>query len=412
MTRMIITFLLLLMSISPAPSQESPEAKLNFTLALESTDRSNTLVLQYRGKASEAIDGCFYSSRQAQRIDAKIMPGGFNFLDSDIFGLGVLEPQMRRRWAENRFPIQDIESLVNEPDLERVLSFRIIPEPISPSADSIFLFFKYALLDQTQAMASRDYRYQVQLFYKQIRVPYDIKMPVDFLKAVFKDHEISVRVDRAIRSAPILTLKNPAMVEGIRKSSQESELRAFELDLTIELLRTDASKAQAPYILPFPNSLSRYQIQSLSPVTALEGGGPVTVEQLAAPVYSGHIRLPFQLYNPAKALKYQDYKTRQEIFQSDYAVILAPIAFRGDTLTVDLFIEYQKLRLDQLPRWTPIHKRIQLVKTRPQIVELPKENWTADFSRQGESYQIYGYADYERAVTEFLLLAWNSITKP
>ncbi len=88
---------------------------------------------------------------------------------------------------------------------------------------------------------------------------------------------------------------------------------------------------------------------------------------------------------------------------------MVPISLNGDTLTADVFLNYSKITLDNIPRWTPIKKRVKLIQGYPIAINLPRENWSANFSRDGEKYNIYGYSDYERYVNEYLLISFDSI---
>ena len=78
-------------------------------------------------------------------------------------------------------------------------------------------------------------------------------------------------------------------------------------------------------------------------------------------------------------------------------------------MSVDVYIYYKKLAINQISRWTPLKKRLKLIPDYPVMIELPKENWSAHFTRQGEEYNIYGYSDYERFVNEYIYVSFEKL---
>ena len=126
-------------------------------------------------------------------------------------------------------------------------------------------------------------------------------------------------------------------------------------------------------------------------------------------IYSVDFSFPFRIYNSEKEKLYNRYNTKPEIFQSQLHIRLVPVSLSMDSLTADLFITYNKLSLDDVPRWTPIKKRIILIKGSSLMIPLPKENWSAVFSRNNENYEIFGYSDFEKSVNEYVRITFNSI---
>ena len=124
------------------------------------------------------------------------------------------------------------------------------------------------------------------------------------------------------------------------------------------------------------------------------------------PVYYAQFTLPFELFDAKKMELFDKYKTKEKIFQSKYTLLLVPISATNDGITADLFIQYTKLNIDDgIPRWTPIKKRIIIPHGKGLRIDLPKENWSANFTRASEQYDVYGYSDYERYIDETIVIS-------
>ncbi len=176
-----------------------------------------------------------------------------------------------------------------------------------------------------------------------------------------------------------------------------------DLNLGVEFVRTDSKTEFFGGPAPKGETLLRDQHYHLNVVDCLKDELSGTEFELPVPVYSTQLKFPFRLYNPDKENLYQKYRTGNEVLNSRYNVFLIPISYTNDTLTVDLFLVYSKLNLnDGIQRWTPIKKRLSFISWSK--IQLPKENWSANFSRQGEDYDIYGYSDFERYINEYLFI--------
>ncbi len=157
--------------------------------------------------------------------------------------------------------------------------------------------------------------------------------------------------------------------------------------------------------------IAQYQEQNLPHIRGIIDSESNRKVELPAPIYYGKLKFPFILYNNPKDELYKNYNSKERVLQSTYEVFIVPISLMNDTLTLDLYIDYSKLNLDDgIPRWTQIKKRMTINNDwGVGSINLPKENWSASFTRDGEQYDIYGYSDFERFVKEHLNISYEVV---
>ncbi len=390
---------------------------LDFKAVVKSNDGKQKLVLSNRGNVDDVIDGYIIISRGYQNIEGRIQKGGFNFLDPKIFEVGV--ESLRKKWVENNFPVKDIEAMTNGVDVEKVYSFQITPEILNIESDSLSFFIKgvfYNLIKQNDKYSPFNLNYDINLSYKLFKVPYNKNVPLDFFDEQLKEYNCSVRFSKIKKTEEYFSISNnQPLFDGIKQSTAESTLPPnVQFKIGAEFIRTNADN-KYNYLNFSPYTSYDYLLdvrqQSLVPINSLMDKQYNDRVDLPVNVYHAELTFPFQLYNKEKFELYKNYKTEKEIFRSKYNLVVVPISLNEDTLTADVLLNYNKISLnDNIPRWTPIKKRIKLIQGYPSVaINLPKENWSANFTRDSESYDIYGYSDFERYVNEYLLISFDSV---
>ena len=101
--RQIIQLLILFFLISASVTAQSNNYSLNMRLVI-TPPYTQMIILNHRGKMDELIEGYYRISRFDDPFfygkDAELVPGGFSFLDSDVFG-GMVE-YMSEKWIKNK----------------------------------------------------------------------------------------------------------------------------------------------------------------------------------------------------------------------------------------------------------------------------------------------------------------------
>jgi hypothetical protein len=386
---------------------------LDFKAIIKSHDGTQKLVLFNRGNIEDVIDGYILITRGNHNIEGQIKKGGFSFLDHKIFEVGV--ESLRRKWVENNFPVQDIETMTNGVDVEKVYSFEITPEILNIQSDTLSFYIKgafYNLKKQNDKYSEFNLDYDINLSYKLFKIPFGKSFQLDFLNKQFKNYSCSVTFTKNKKAEEFLSVNNnQQLFKGVIKSTAESSLpRNVRFKIGVEYLRTNADKALYSAGFSPTDYLLRVQQRPLVTANALIDTQFNNRTGLPIDVYHTELTFPFKLYNKEKSELYKNYKTEKEIFRSKYNVVVVPIALDIDTLTADVFLNYSKISLnDNIPRWTPIKKRIKLLQGVRYAIELPKENWSANFTRSGDKYAIYGYSDFESYVNEYIVISFDSI---
>jgi len=370
---------------------------LNMKMVITSPD-TQIVTLNHTGTMNEKIEGYYLTPIHKNFFtkNAVLQKGGFSFLDPDVFG-GFVE-HMSKKWIKNKSPITDLEPMTNGLVPVKVLSFQIKPIAPDDRSDTLNLFIKYAVLDFMNNKGL-DFNSRIKLFYKWFRVQYNKNITLNIFNELFKEHKFTVLFTREKKSEKHLTIQNnDKLIEEIQKSAEESKLSNLLFDFDIEFFRRDKMKLNGV------DYISKYEEQNLRSAKSIIEPGKNGKIELPVNIYYGKLTFPFILYNTVKAKLYSSFANKKRIFKSTYNVVIVPINLINDSLTVDIFINYSKLNLDDgISRWTPIKKRITINNEwKMSSIVLPKENWSAFFSRNGKGYEIYGYSDYERFINEYI----------
>lgn len=390
---------ILLLTLLPAmlTVAQNNDYLLNMKMVIASPD-TQMVTLNHTGTMNEKIEGYYLTPLHKNFFteNSGLQKGGFSFLDPDIFG-GSVE-QMSKKWIKNESPITDLEPMTNGLVPAKVLSFQIKPIVPDDRSDTLNLFIKYAVLDFMNNKGL-DFNSRIKLFYKWFRVQYNKNITLNIFNKLFKEHKFTVLFTKEKKSEKHLTIQNnDKLIEEIQKSAEESKLSNLLFDFDIEFFRRDKMKLNGV------DYISKYEEQNLRSAKSIIEPGKNGKIELPVNIYYGKLTFPFILYNTVKAKLYSSFENKKRIFKSTYNVVIVPINLINDSLTVDIFINYSKLNLDDgISRWTPIKKRITINNEwKMSSIVLPKENWSAFFSRNGKEYEIYGYSDYERFINEYI----------
>jgi len=393
--------LLIAFFISQAVIAQSAD-KYSFKLVLSSNDKTQQNILTKSCTTDETFEGYFADTHMFDFIPyAKIQKGGFSLIDRDVYG-GMADLQ-KAEWLKNNFTDMGLSSFVQPPEFTTALSFQISAAPVKSGKDSIHLFIKYAIYEtKTKTVITKpDFDVNIKLDYKHFVIPINKEIPVEIWANVFKGYKFSLEAgDFKDDNKVIINGIDRTAASKIKQSAEESILK--DKNIGFEVVFSKRS------IIPVKNltgaDLSAYvNCTGNSENTVLTG---TDVKELKASLFYSSFDIPFALFNKEKMEKFSSYKTKNKYFKSRYEVIIVPISISKQGITADLFINYNKLNLeDDFNRWTPIYKRIEIPLKGGIRIDVPKENWTANFTREGEQYDIYGYSDYEKFIDETLYIS-------
>ncbi|MCX6151161.1 MAG: hypothetical protein NTX22_11595 [Ignavibacteriales bacterium] len=383
--------------------------EIGWNISISTPDNSQKVSLYKNINADEPVEGYFLCTEYEKLLEGKLVEGGFNFLDPKIIG-GLTESKFfRQQWVNNKFPLRDIETMTSPLDVEKAISFNICPQVEQNCTDSISLFFKYALFNLLKRNDGEylDSDFNITIRYKLVKVPFDKTVSFDFIGKDFAPFKISLSVMKKQKTENILTIdENFVLAKEIVNSANQSKLKGAEFNLGVEFIIIDSLKQLYNKNSSTSDLLNRIKQEGMNSFNCLKNDFDKI--NLPANIYQCKLNFPFHLYNIQKENAYKNYMTREDIFKSEYNIILVPISYEKDILTADLFVDYKKIIPDDLPRWTPIKKRIQIQKDVGVRIDLPKENWSANFIRSGEKYEIYGYSDYEKYVNESIIINFEN----
>ena len=409
-----ILYFLFLFSLTTFP--ENKNINLVFKAEMLKNNGSDRLTLIKDSPLENIIEGYFYLPQHESQIKGEMKKGGFSFLDPNVFDVAFGLKKLRKEWVKNDFPVTDLGGLTNGVNLEKIFSFYIIPEMRNPGDKYITLFFKYAVFNRLDPETDLEpnQSYNIRLFSKKLKFLFGKDTSFSFIDSEFKGYHFTFSIQKEENYVQNLNLKNTdKFFEAVKKSSDGSLLlEGVIINLSSEFLQFNNDDNVNKRDLAEYSGLKLRAGQSpLLKVKRILDVNTKKELDLASPVYAGKLSFPFRIYNSLKEKEYSSYKESSRLFKSVYNIVAVPISYHSDSLTIDLFLDYSKISIDDIPRWTPIKKRIILVKNYPVRIDLPKENWTANFIRNGDKYDIYGYSDFERYVNEFLIISFNSIEK-
>jgi len=331
---------------------------------------------------------------------------GYDFMNYETSGTEA--DFLVSKWIENNFFLEDLEGFSQGPDVKTAISFYIKPFYSADKKSSRKAFLaKFAVLSPKRKTQYSAYGQDcdVKLFYKLLYPDSTGSLRVDYLDKTMPDFKFDLKI--SILSRAEKTLKSNTLVfNEIKKSLGESTIGNNSF-----LFSTDLGVYPPKELGWFKNvgELSDHQqVGSVAKYYLVSDFSPDTLK-LEHPIYCTNLKFPFRIYNEEKIKKYGAYKTKDDIFISDYEIIIIPISYENGILTADVISNYSKLNLrDGTRRWTPFKKRIEF-KFKEAFIDYPHENWSAIFTRGNESYEIYGYSDYEKYVSEILSITLQKV---
>jgi len=385
-------------------------AGVNFSAKMANAKITQQVLLNGSYKPGEKIEGYFYTTIMEGVIEGKLTPGGISFMEPRIFGF--YDAGLGDKLAMAKYPIGDIDSLTYGLRIEKAITFMIEPDYANSDGDSLMLLFKYCVfsLKPENNKKLHDVDYNLSPHYQHIKVAANKMLSFDFIDKYFEGYKINFSFGNRLNKIDTPRLKTgEVLAKEILESCRKSSVKISEFAINGEFVTEKNPNGEFNFRFFTPPFENRIQCNELPAGNTLikEAGG--IDEKLPITIYQFRFSFPFHLYNKNKDEQYAGYKTRNEIFNSNYNIIIVPISIAADTLEADIFISYTKLQIDDVIRWTPSKKRIKMLLNTPVKIELPKENWSANFERGGEKYDIYGYSDYEKYADEYLILNFTSI---
>lgn len=387
-------------------AQQSESFVAEFTMG--SKDETQSSKITYVIEPNDRFEGYFVIPKHFKSIFGNAGRGGYDYLDYEEIGSSpeFLIP----RWIENDSPLLgDIEGFLKGSDSRMVLSFQIKPiySNVEKSNKKVFLA-KFAFINQNEKEVSNSIEIdsKTKLFYKALKPTQSGILNLDFLQAAMPDYKFELTIKSLQKEQQTLKV-NPAIYSEIKKSTQDSNSGNNRFSLSAEIgvyppKETDFFKNV--------NCLQNHEQYNFIKIYNITSDFADTIK-LSNPLYLAELKFPFNLYNEDKMKKYVEFKTGSEVLLSNYKVILIPISYEKGKLIADVIMDYTKLNLnDEIPRWSPFKKRLVFDFQLTQI-EMPQENWSAVFTKGNDHYEIYGYSDYERYVSELLFINLNNVYK-
>lgn len=454
--------LFLFMSYSFLCAQET---KIALSLKLETTNKRNVMTINKEVNPGEPIEGYFVKyfwkdkKSQTEWTEGKIQDGGYSILKESSFFKTMLNVQDRDVKAKTT-EISGMMPAVHLSLFRSVFSFYLTPfyykeldsialktgyhrqvpaiKNLIPSANVFMQYIIYKMPD-TELSKSGDNILGRRTFDEEFNLTTRYSGN-NFLTAFGEDLYLNYISD-SIEKNSTLTLKlikyedgkrllpieiDDTLKESLLSSLRKATVKNAEIDFNVEFLRklnsntvnpsSDATQYFASDAnIRYANELNdnagnHWTINDNKQLNSREN---ISMQVEGLRVYYSQFEIPFVMYNEKKNQLYDNYKTKGKILKGKYNVFIVPISSSEKGLLVDLFIQYAKICVeDGILRWTPIKKQLLIPSNwNMAAVELPKENWSAVFSRENEKYEIYGYSDYERYITETLYIKVNNNSK-
>ena len=398
---MIIFFYLL--SVQSLLSQQ--KEVLNASFIMKSADGNFSCTIKSTIEPEGEFTGYFLIPGYGKLIMG-FLGHGYDFMNYETSGVEV--DFFAPKWIENNFILEDLEGFSLGPNVKNAVSFYIKPfYSADKKSNKKAYVAKVAVLTPKNKKQNNAYDEDcdVKLFYKILYPDSAGSIRVDYLSKILPDYNFDFKI--TTNSSTNQTLKPSTIVfNEIKKSLNEStiENNTFLLSSTLGVY--------PPKELGWfkdVGELSNHQQVGFSKKYFLISDFSIDTLKLEHPIYCANLQFPFRIYNEEKAEKYSGYKTAENIFRSNYEIILIPISYENGLLIADVIADYSKLNLqDGMQRWTPFKKRIEF-KYKEAFIDFPHENWSAVFTRGNESYEVYGYSDYEKYISEMLSITLQKI---
>ena len=402
----------ILLLFTTLAAQRVSKGILDWNITLESSDHKQKLTLHTQKGCAENVEGYFTRTIYTNLLDGSLHKGSYSFLDGEQFGLPVT-------WVINKFPVRDIENLSTGFMIDRVINFRIVPVVTESDPDTLGLLFNYIIFSDQDKDRNKYYKLDLltHRYHKLLHIPFNNHVNLHFFSEDFKNYNLIFNVK-----------KLPNKYESMENMNIPAEVKKviFDSSITVNNIQFNVDFVKTPYIKPIIYDL-KFGTEVDELILLLQQKGIEKRQLIKINSKTDHIfyyvnefSFPFTLYNNNKEKRYASYQSRDDLFQSQYAVYIIPVerAYEKiyktavdsvEKVTVDVYIYYKKLAINQISRWTPLKKRLKLIPDYPVMIELPKENWSVHFTRQGEEYNIYGYSDYERFVNEYIYVSFEKL---
>ena len=405
---------ILLSSIATAQSKY----QLNMRITAKSVDEKTEIVLHSHGELEGEYDGYIIFPNFMDGVQGGMKNGGFSLIDYSGMGSLFDSKKQREGLAKNKYPSGDLEVFSNGFDADKVLSFRIIPEFIEGIDDTATVFIKYVVYDfENKQVDYFNWDAKINLYNKLIRIPLNKEIPIRFMDEKLNDYKLSIYLCKYEVGKESILINDEKLFSAIRKSQNEAKLVNENINMNLTFYKSNHFSNDA-FIPTLFHPKGELEVN----ISQMDSKSYKFVEfnseriDLTNKIYYVNITTPFIIQNKAKSNEYSAYKSKDKIFRSDYNIYLLPISMEGNSLIADLFITLNKINIgDGIKRWSPIKKRVKLIISQRNpnnistnhyysslVFELPKENWSAFFTREGEKYEIYGYSDYERLINEYI----------
>lgn len=387
-------------------AQQSESFIAEFTMS--SNDAVKSSKITFVIEPNEKFDGYFVIPKHFNSIFGNAGHGGYDYLNYEEIGSSpeFLIPQ----WIENDSPLLgDLEGFIKGSDSKLVVSFQIKPiySKVEKSTKKVFLA-KFAVISQEEKEVNNiiEINSKTKLYYKALKPTQSGSLDLGFLQTVLPEYKFELEIEALQKARQILNV-NSAIYSEIKKSIQDSDLDNTKFGLSTEI---GVYPPKEVGLFKNVNCFKNYEQFNFAKIFYISSNMDDTIK-LANPIYLAELKFPFILYNEDKMRQYSFYNTRKEILLSNYRVILVPISYERGKLTADVIVDYAKLNLnDGLSRWSPFKKRLVFDHKLTQL-EMPRENWSAVFTKGKDKYEIYGYSDYERYISEILFISLNKVYK-
>lgn len=419
-SKSLITLVFFLQLTKLLNAQQNETLIAEFKMSTKDGKLSSTLHFVINQK--DYFDGYFVIPELGNAILGKSGRGGYDFMNYKAIGnewdfllpywvennSELLENTMTTERQNNSKPlIGDLEGFVQGPNIKTAISFQIKPvySKNKKSSQKIFAA-KFTITEpkrKTQYSAY-DMESSIKMFYKALRPDSSGILSTGFIEKALPNYTFFLTIKSVSKSDEVL-LVSSKVFEEIKKSVRSvNTTNTFELTAELGVYpptEIDWMKDVSCFLNHEQNGFIKknYIISKFSNDTL----------KLEQPIYYAHLKFPFKMFNEEKEKLFNEFKTKEEVFSSSYEIILIPINYQVEKLTVDVIMNYSKLDVDdEISRWSPFKKRVVFDHDQA-IIDMPQENWSAVFVRGGDKYEIYGYSDYEKYISEMLFITLNKV---
>lgn len=422
-------FVLIFLAFSIVPAQQ----KLNVMLKVSVTDSGKTVIQNFTSQINETISRYFYRNNEFTILEKT--NGSFSFI-RDIGGLNAFDSRTEI-YKNSLTDILIMPSANLSPYFDELIDISITPCPLTNTKDSLALYTKYVKHDRVDSSGDYDFTTRNRFGSKIVKVPLNKEIELNDYSAVFKGYKFYIKLsDGSGNNTLDAGMYDETLCRELLNSIKESKIKntCFEFEVNynnapissailapkmtgafnIMLRNIDIPRIQSIVLNNEPRNAELEKIIRNSGIKEKKINGEKLIDLGAKSIYYVKFDFPFDIKDSGKKNMYKKYSTYEKILKSTYEIIIVPISFVNDELTIDVFVKWEKLNIgDFIQRWTPIKKRIVInyADSRNVFFNLPKEKWTANFTREGTQYDISGYYEYEKFIDETINISFKKINK-